>query len=314
MRYAHRQKKEKQEMVCAAVSVFLPEEKEERRMNQKAEKRTYTLKNGVTLPCVAFGTYKAPGDSPAAVRAALEAGYRYFDTASFYENEQTIGEAIRESGIPREELFLASKLWKDEMGYTEAKDAFERSLERLGTDYLDLYMIHWPLPSADTRDWKELDRETWRAMEDLYLEGRIRAIGLSNFLPHHIENLLASCRVEPMTDQLEFHPGYTQEAAVSYCHEKGIIVQAWSPLGRRRVFEDPEIQEIAARYGVSVARLCLRFALQCNVIPLPKASSPDRMKENMDLFSFTIEDEDMYRLRTLPQIGWSGEHPDREWV
>ena len=200
------------------------------------------------------------------------------------------------------------------MGYENTKLAFERTLKNLDTDYLDMYLIHWPLPEPGYRDWKALDLETWRAMEDLYAEGKIRAIGLSNFLPHHIENILANCRVEPVTDQLEYHPGYSQEAAVQYCQERRILVQAWSPIGRRRVLEEPLVRELAEKYGVSPAQICLKFAVQRGILPLPKSSSPERMRENMDLFSFEMEKEDIWRLATIPQQGWSGEHPDRERV
>ena len=175
----------------------------------------YTLSNGVKLPCVGYGTYKAADTKSAELLSlAVEAGYRYFDTASFYGTEPYLAKAVRDSGLPREEFFIASKVWKSEMGYEETKAAFQRSLEALDTDYLDLYLIHWPLPSAGYRGWERLDAETWRAMEELYQAERIRAIGVSNFLPHHIENLLRNGTVPPMVDQLEFHPGYTQEAAV----------------------------------------------------------------------------------------------------
>lgn len=275
----------------------------------------YTLHNGVRIPCVAFGTYKAAQDeSEAVIQKAIEAGYRYFDTASFYGTEQYLGKAIRQSGISRNEFFIASKLWKDEMGYENVKQAFARTLENLGTDYLDLYLIHWPLPVPDYSDWKELDTATWKAMEELYQGGRIRAIGLSNFLPHHIENILASCEIKPMVDQLEFHPGYSQEAAVRYCQERGIQVQAWSPLGRQRLSGDALLLSLAEKYGVSPAQICLRYAIQKQVIPLPKSSSLERMKQNQDIFHFEISKEDMYRLDTMPQTGWSGEHPDRERV
>lgn len=275
----------------------------------------YTLSNGVQIPVVGFGTYKAAdGKSAEVISTAIETGYRCFDTASFYETEEYLAEAVEKSGIPREEFFITSKLWKTELGYQNAKDAFERSLERLRTDYLDLYLIHWPLPEPGYEDWKKLDTETWRALEELYEAGRVRAIGLSNFLPHHIENLLQNCRVKPMTDQLEYHPGYSQEAAVNYCREQGILVQAWSPIGRRRVLEEPLVNELAEKYGVSPAQICLKFSVQRGVMPLPKASSAKRMKENLDLFSFELEKEDLYRLETMPQAGWSGEHPDRETV
>lgn len=273
----------------------------------------YTLRNGVEIPCVAYGTYKAAADeSSRVIQTAIEAGYRYFDTASFYGTEQYLGDAIQKSGVPRKEYFLASKVWKDEMGYERTKAAFAQSLKRLQTDYLDLYMIHWPLPTPGYMDWKKLDVDTWRALEELYQSKKVRAIGLSNFLPHHIENILQNCDIEPMTNQLEYHPGYAQEAAVQYCKEHNIRVQGWSPLGRGRMFGDPLFSELTEKYRISPAQLCLRFAVQNGVIPLPKSSTMERMKENQDLFSFEISEEDMYRLRTMPQAGWSGEHPDRE--
>lgn len=272
----------------------------------------YVLNNGVEIPAVAFGTYKAAdGKSADVIRAAIGAGYRYFDTASFYGTETYLAEAIRESGIPRREFFIASKLWKDEMGYENVKSAFERTLNNLRTDYLDLYLIHWPLPEPGYKEWRQLDKETWRAMEELYEAGKIRAIGLSNFLPHHIENILKDCRVRPAVDQIEYHPGYSQEAVVNYCWERGILVQAWSPIGRSRVLDEPLVKELAAKYDVSPAQICLKFAVQRNIIPLPKSSSEDRMRENLDLYSFELEQDDIWRLSTMPQTGWSGEHPDR---
>lgn len=272
----------------------------------------YVLNNDVEIPAVAFGTYKAAdGKSADVIRAAIGAGYRYFDTASFYGTETYLAEAIRESGISRGEFFIASKLWKDEMGYENVKSAFERTLNNLRTDYLDLYLIHWPLPEPGYKEWRQLDKETWRAMEELYEAGKIRAIGLSNFLPHHIENILKDCRVRPAVDQIEYHPGYSQEAVVNYCRERGILVQAWSPIGRSRVLDEPLVKELATKYGVSPAQICLKFAVQRNIIPLPKSSSEDRMRENLDLYSFELEQDDIWRLSTMPQTGWSGEHPDR---
>lgn len=275
----------------------------------------YTLNNGIKIPCLAYGTYKAAdGNTSDIIRTAIDSGYRCFDTASFYGTEEYLAEAIEVSKIPRESFFITSKVWKEEMGYKETKRAFKRSLERLNTDYLDLYLIHWPLPSYNYKPWRELDIETWRAMEELYNEGRIRAIGLSNFLPHHIENIMKGCEIKPMVNQLEFHPGYSQEAALRYCRENDILVQAWSPLGRTRVLQDGLILELAEKYNVSPAQICLRFAIQKNVMPLPKASSLKRMKENQDIFNFEIEAEDIYRLETMPQTGWSGEHPDRKRI
>ena len=277
--------------------------------------KTYTLNNGVQIPVVGFGTYKAAdGKSADIIKTAIESGYRYFDTASFYGTEVYLAEAIRQSGLPRKDFFIASKLWKSEMGYKNVRDAFRRTLENLDTDYLDLYLIHWPLPDPGYENWKELDRETWRALEELYAEGKVRAIGLSNFLPHHIDNILAGCTVMPAVDQIEYHPGYSQEAAVQYCKENGILVQAWSPIGRSRVLEEPLVCELAAKYKVSPAQICLKFAVQRGIIPIPKSSSPERMKQNMDLFSFELDQEDIWRLATMPQSGWSGEHPDQERV
>ena len=273
---------------------------------------TYILNNGTRIPCMGFGTYKAAdGNNAQIIRTAIDRGYRYFDTASFYETEDYVGQAIRESKIAREDFFLASKAWKNEMGYKEVKDAFVQTLNRLGTEYLDLYLIHWPLPTPDYDDWKELDRQTWRALEELYKEGKVRAIGLSNFLPHHIMSLMEHCEIKPMVNQIEFHPGYTQEATVRYCQENDIQVQAWSPIGRGRVLEDPLMLELSRKYQVSVAQICLRYALQKKVIPLPKSSSEERMRQNQDIFSFEISTEDMSRIDTMPQTGWSGEHPDR---
>lgn len=273
----------------------------------------FKLNNGMKIPCVGFGTYKAAeGNNVEVLKTDIEAGYRYFDTASFYQTEDFLGQAIRESNLPREDFFLVSKMWKDEMGYQQTKDALEKSLKRLGTDYLDIYLIHWPRPSADCENWKELDLETWRAMEELQKEGKIRGLGLSNFLPHHIKNILENGTVKPVVNQLELHPGYMQQAAVQYCKEHGIQMQAWSPIGRRRILEDGLILELAGKYQVSPAQLCLRFLLQNDIIPLPKSSSMERMKQNMDLFHFEISEEDVSRLATMPQAGWSGEHPDPE--
>ena len=276
---------------------------------------TYTLNNGVKVPCIAFGTYKAAeGNSADIIAAAIEEGYRYFDTASFYETEEYLAEAIQKSGLPREDFFIATKLWKEEMGYEETLAAFERSSKKLNTDYIDLYLIHWPKPTHDYEDWKQLNIDTWKALEKLYKEGKVRAIGVSNFLPHHLDNLFENCEIKPMVDQIEYHPGYTQEATVQYCKQHDILVQAWSPIARGRILQDVTLIEMAEKYSVSVAKLALRFCIQNDVLPLPKASSKERMRENMDLFDFEISDEDMKRLNTLPQIGWSGEHPDRERI
>lgn len=276
----------------------------------------YTLNNGLEIPAVGFGTYKTTtGNDAEIIRKAIEQGYRHFDTAAFYDNEEYLREAIAESGLNREDFFLTSKLWKGNLGYEETYAAFEASCKRLGTDYLDLYLIHWPRPLADEEyildTWRELDAASWKAMEELYRAGRVKAIGLSNFLPHHIENLLQHASVQPMVDQLELHPGYMQRFARDYCKRQNIQMEAWSPIGRARVMEEPVLLRLAQKYQKSVAQICIRFLLQSNVLPLPKSSAPERMRQNLDVFDFSIEEEDLSILETLPQLGWSGEHPDR---
>ena len=274
----------------------------------------FVLSNGLSIPAVGFGTYKTGDGDGDILSNAIAQGYRHFDTASFYGTEAALGRAVAESDIPRENFFLTSKLWKTEMGYDAALRAFDATLERLGTDYLDLYLIHWPRPDLELEDWAKLDQETWRALERLYESGLVRAIGVSNFLPHHLESILASANVAPMVDQLEFHPGYTQEEAVAFCQNHNILVEAWSPLGRNRLAGNDVLTRLAAEHGVSPAQICLRFALQRGVLPLPKSSSPERMAENLDLFSFSLTEEEMEALSTMPQAGWSGEHPDRPRV
>jgi len=274
----------------------------------------FTLYNGVTIPCIGYGTYKAADTNSCDIIAtAAKAGYRFFDTASFYGTETFLAEALKQVGLPRNEVFITSKVWKAEMGYNETLEAFKRTLKNLDTDYLDLYLIHWPRYTLDG-EWKQTCIDTWKAMEELYEAGRVRAIGLSNFLPHHMDVILDNCNIKPMVNQLEVHPGYTQEAAIRYCQERDILVQAWSPLGRQRVLEEPLLIELAAKYDVTPAQICLRFLLQRGINPIPKASSFERMRNNMDIFDFSITTEDMHRLNTLPQTGWSGEHPDFERV
>lgn len=273
--------------------------------------KNFVLSNGVVMPKIGFGTYKSTdGSDERVIGQALEAGYRLLDTAAAYKNEEQVGKAMAQSGISRQEIFLTSKVWKTNLGYEQTKTSFQESLERLQTDYLDLCLLHWPKPDPESTDWKELDRESWRALEELYKEGKVRAIGVSNFLPHHLENIRKTAEIQPMVDQLELHAGYLQEAAVAYCKEHQIQVQAWSPLGRRRIMEQEQVQKMAEKYRVSVAQFLLRFLLQLEIGVIPKASAPERMRQNLELPEFAIEEEDIWFLRGLPQMGWSGEHPD----
>ncbi len=274
-----------------------------------------TLSNGKQLPNVGFGTFQAAEDgTEKVISMAIACGYRYFDTASFYGTEEALGRAIRESGIPREEFTVATKLWKTEMGYEEAIRACEDSLKRLGMDYIDIYMIHWPIPAPGYKEWRELDIKTWSAMEKLYEERKVHGLGLSNFLPHHMENIIVNGKVRPLINQIEFHPGHAQMITVNYCKEKGILPQAWSPIGRARILGDSLLTELAEKYHVSEAQICLRFAFQNGVMPIPKSSTEKRMKQNLDILGFELTDEEMYRLGTMPDFGWSGEHPDRARV
>lgn len=273
---------------------------------------SFELQNGIKFPKIGFGTYKTTRNNDSEIiKLALKAGYKYFDTASFYDNEKFIAEAITQSGIPREEIFLASKLWKSDMGYDNAKKAFEKTLRNLNTDYLDLYLIHWPRPDLNS-EWKSIDIETWRAFEEIYKSGKAKSIGLSNFLPHHLENIIQNCEIKPMINQLEIHPGYNQEAAVNYCKNHNILVQAWSPMGRARVLNDELIIELAEKYNATPAQICIKFCVQKNIMPLPKSSSLERMRENLESLKINLSQEDFMKIDTMPPIGWSGEHPDRE--
>lgn len=280
--------------------------------------KTVILNDGNKIPEIGFGTYKSTdGSGYEVILDAIKAGYRSLDTAQLYENEEEVGRAVKESGIPREEFFLTSKLNRNLLGYDSAKAEFEKTLKRLGTDYLDLYLLHWPRADygkVGFEDWKELDAESWRALEELQKEGKIRSIGVSNFLPHHLENLLEHASVVPAVNQLELHPGYMQTVACDYCRNHGIALEAWSPIGRGRLKEDVILKELAEKYKVSIPHLCLVFLHQEGIIILPKSSNFERMKENMILDDITISEEDMWRLRTMPQAGWSGEHPDCERV
>ena len=266
--------------------------------------RNFTLNNGLEIPELGFGTYKADLE---AIKIALENGVKYFDTASFYNTEKFICEALKLTGKKREEIFIASKIWKNETGYENALAAFNRTLENLETDYLDVYMIHWPDKNSD------INIETWRAMEELYFQGKIKALGLSNFLPYHAEEIIKNCKVFPSVAQLEFHAGHTQTFALNYFREKKILLQAWSPLARGRIFDDVLICSLSEKYNVSKAQICLRFCLQEGVMPLPRVSLKiERLQEYFDSLKFEISPEDISRIENMPPLGWGGEHPDRE--
>lgn len=272
----------------------------------------YRLYNGIKIPSIGFGTYKATTESGEKVIAdAIKAGYRHFDSAAFYDNEVEVGTAIAKSGIAREEFFITTKIWKEELGFDNVHRALEDSMEKLQIDYLDMYLIHWPRNSYTDETWRKILIDTWKAMEELYELGKIKVIGVSNCMPYHLEQLISNTKIVPMVNQIEYHPGYLQQSTVTYCRERNILLEAWSPIGRKRIFEEDVLIRMAEKYRVSIAQLCIRFSLQEGILPLPKSSNIERMKQNMDVFHFEISWEDMEIIKALPQIGWSGEHPDR---
>ena len=273
---------------------------------------TVLLRSGAALPCVGYGTWQTPDGetAAAAVREAIRTGYRHIDTAACYENEVGVGQGIRTAGVRREELFVTSKVWNTERGYDKTLAAFDRTLSDLGLDYLDLYLIHWPASASQFTDWEAINLETWRAMTALYRAGKVRAIGVSNFLPHHLKALCGT-EVPPMVNQIEYHPGQTQAETVQFCRAHGIAVEAWSPLGTGRMLSNETLQRIARSYGKSVAQLCIRWCLQNGVVPLPKSVTPARIAENAAVFDFEITAADMDAINAMPYCGGSGLHPDR---
>lgn len=270
------------------------------------------LSNGVQMPGIGFGTWQVPTDSTLenAVSAALKLGYRFFDTAQIYGNASAIGRGVLLSDLPRAEIFISSKIWTSHRSYDGVMRAFTDIIEQLKTTYLDQLLIHWPATQGEPMIWQSQNAGTWRALEDLYEQGAVKVIGVSNFLPHHLVPLLARARIRPMVNQLEIHPGYPQFAAVNFCFKQNIAVQAWSPLGRGGLTHHPLLIELGEKYGVSPALIALRWSLQHGFIPVVKALDAEHMKSNLDAFGLTLEDEDMMRLDTMQQVAFSGLHPD----
>ena len=269
------------------------------------------LSNGTSIPCLGFGTWKTPEeDAQRSVTEALRVGYRHIDTAAAYGNERGVGKAIAYSGLPREEIFLTSKLWNPYQGYQSTLDAFARTMDDLQTEYLDLYLIHWPHDRKYFDNWEEKNLETWRAFEELYHSGAIKAIGVSNFRPHHLKNIMEHAEIMPMVDQVEIHPGMPQDELIAFCREHNMLVEGWSPLSTGRIFSVPEIQQLAEKYGKSIAQICLRWSVQRGVVPLPKSVTPSRILENSQIFDFTLEDADIQYINQLTDCGSSGLNPD----
>ena len=272
---------------------------------------TYTLANGVEMPKIGFGTWRTKGQQTVdLVKYAIETGYTSIDTAAAYENEEFVGQGIRESGAKREDLFITTKLRNRYHGYDTTLFAFDESMKKLGLDYLDLYLIHWPNPIQYRTTWQEATIGTWKAFEELYKAGRIRAIGVSNFMPHHIELLKAHCEILPMVNQLRLCPGVTQPEVVAYCKKNNILVEAYSPFGTGAIFKVPQMQQLAQKYGRSVGQICLRWSMQMGWLPLPKSANPDRVKENLNVFDFELEPEDVELIANLKGVCGEAPVPD----
>ena len=270
------------------------------------------LRNGYGIPCVGFGTWKLPNDElgQTAVCQSIRDGYRHIDTAAFYENEEMVGKARAASAFSHEDLFLTTKVWNTERGYEQTLKAFEESRKKLGLEYIDLYLIHWPAAKGAEADWQRTNQETWRALETLYLDGLVKAIGVCNFKPRHLEPLMDAAEILPMVNQIEMHPGCNQEETRAFCDRHHIVVEAWSPLGAGRVLENHALRDIAAVYGCTVAQLCIRWCLQRHAIPLPRSVDAGHIAENARVFWFNIAEEDLKRIDALDPLGQSGLDPD----
>ena len=265
---------------------------------------TTTLHNGVKMPWFGLGVFKVKEGSEVvdSVMAAIKNGYKSIDTAAVYQNEEGVGQGIKEAGVPREELFITTKVWNADQGYESTLNAFETSMEKLGLEYLDLYLIHWPVAGKY--------KETWKALEKLYKDGRVRAIGVSNFHIHHLKDLMADAEIKPMVNQVEYHPHLAQTELLEFCKAEGIQMEAWSPLKQGELLSEPTIVEIAEKHGKSPAQVILRWDLQNGVVTIPKSIKEHRIVENADVFNFELSAEDMDRLNSLNKDERVGPDPD----
>lgn len=264
-----------------------------------------SLDDGATIPQLGYGLYKVPpSDTVRLCREAIAIGYRHLDTAAFYANEEQVGVAVREADVPRDELYVTTKVWKDDNGFDSTLRAFDRSMARLGLDHLDLYLIHWPVPSTD----RYVD--TWRALVRLQQERRVRSIGVANFHPHHIERLIAETGVKPVVNQVELHPWLPQAAVREFDEGLDIRTEAWSPLARGRILGTPILGDLADKHGRTPAQIVLRWHIELGNIVIPKASSPERLRENLDVFDFALEPDDLALMASLETGERTGRDPD----
>ncbi len=261
----------------------------------------FELTNKVKIPNIGLGTWRMPESEQCEdmVLTAIDCGYRHIDTAYYYNNEKSVGQAIRKSAIHRNDLFITSKLWNDYHGYQSTLDMFNETLESLGTDYLDLYLIHWPNPLKFRDCWAESNAETWRAFEKLYRDGRIRAIGVSNFLPYHMDELLKTAEIAPMVNQIELNPGLNRTEEREYNDKYGILTEAWAPFRVGEILNDEMVTRVAEKHGKSPAQAVLRWCLQMGVVPLPKSKTPERILENISVYDFELDEEDMAALNNV---------------
>ncbi|WP_273852675.1 aldo/keto reductase [Guptibacillus spartinae] len=263
-----------------------------------------TLHNGVEMPTLGLGVWKMENNDEVktAVNAAIDAGYKAIDTAAAYKNEEGVGAAIKENSTPREELFITSKVWNDDQGYDSTLKAFDDTVSKLGVDMLDLYLIHWPVEGKY--------KETWKAMEKLYNDGRVRAIGVSNFHPHHLEDLMKDAEIKPMVNQVEFHPLLNQKELRTYCKQHSIQMEAWSPLAQGKLLDHEVVKEIAEQHGKSTAQVIIRWDLEHEVVTIPKSSNPERIKQNFDVFDFELTPDNIRALDELNENERMGPDPD----
>lgn len=266
----------------------------------KTIKDTFTLTNGVKIPVMALGTWEAKKEQCyQAVLDALEMGYRHIDTAAIYGNEEEVGQAIRDSGINREELFITTKLWNDAHSYDKAIEAFNTSLDKLGLTYVDLYLIHWPNPVEYRDDWANANAQAWKAMEKLYHDGKIKAIGVSNFNIEHLNTLFETANIKPMVNQIRICPGDTKEQLVEWCKNNGILIEAYSPFARGEVFGNKVLKELATKHQKTEAQIVLRWVFERGYVSLPKSVHKSRLEENMKIFDFTLSNHELKEIDNI---------------